>query len=349
MATIKDVARRAGVSISAVSRALNNYPDINADTRARILKIAEELHYYPKASARNLATNRSHMIGVLYPDLDGTGLRHPFVSHLLNVFKDAIGERGYDMLIFSNTRQPFNDWGILDRVRHRGVDGLLLIGVPDENIDPLIDSDLPMVGLDYIVYGRRCGSVTSDNRRAVHELVLAMYESGCRDFGFVHGPLKMPVAMERLQGFYSGMASVGLTPNMDWVVGGEFTLEGGKKAMKQLLSRPEKPKALLCSADVTAIGVVQVLHETGLSIPGDLEVVGFDDIEAASYTHPALTTVRQNAAGMGRLAAELLVTLIDSPEENRTLHYVLPTELVVRSSTRALRDPANALRARTDA
>lgn len=336
MATIRDVAKRAGVSVAAVSRAFNNYPDINADTKANILRIAEELRFYPSATARNLVTHRSNTIGVVYPSLDGTGLRHPFIGHLLNVFKDAIGEQGYDMMLLSNRRAPFDRWGILDRIKHRDLDGVLLIGTPEEAVDELMQIDIPMVGLDYVVTGPKVGSVTSDNRRAIQDLVHVLYHHGYRKFGFLHGPLKIPVAVERLQGFYSGLQEVGIAPCSEWIQNGLFTLEGGQAAMEKILSSKEWPDVVISSADVCAIGAMQIMHSRGIDIPDQISIVGFDDIEAASYIYPQLTTISQDKEQMGQLAAEVLFRLIRSKSDDLPLHYVVPTKLMVRQSTRPL-------------
>ena len=336
MANIRDVAKQAGVSVTAVSRALNNYPDISAETKSRILKVVEELRYYPKASARHLVTNKSNTIGVFYPIFDGAGLRQPYIGHILNEFKTWVGQQGYDLLLFGNTRAPFDRFNFLDRVKYRDVDGVLLLGSPDEAINQLAEASVPLVGVDHSAQGTRCGSVTSDNRRAVYDLVKVLFDNGYRRFGFAHGPLELPVAMERLQGFYGGMAAVGITPRTEWIVNGTFTMEGGQRAGNEILKCSERPDVLICAADITAIGVMQSLHRAGVAVPAEISVVGFDDIDAASYVYPQLTTIRQNKEEMGRKAAQIMLELINSENGNTPMHYVLPTDLVVRQSTRPL-------------
>lgn len=337
MATIKDVAQRAGVSVSAVSRALNGYADINPATKARIMQIVEELRYFPKASARHLVTQKSLMIGIHYPSLFGPGLRQPFIAHVLDVFKNYVGMRGYDVVLFCSTSAPFSRRADLaDRVNYRDVDGVLLLGPPDEAIDRLAASDTPLVGVDYMTQSRRGGSVNSDNRRAVHDLVLVLFANGYRRFAFAHGPLDLPVSLERLQGFYSGMAAIGLTANPYWIVDGAFTMEGGHKACEQLLGLCELPDVIICSSDGTAIGVLQTLHKAGVKVPEEISVTGFDDIDGAAYVYPQLTTIRQDKDEIGRLAAEMMVQLIDRDHPDVPRYYTLPTQLVVRGSTRPL-------------
>jgi LacI family transcriptional regulator len=338
MSNIKEVAKRAGVSVAAVSRALNNYPDIKATTKAHILKVAEELHYYPSASARHLVTNRTNTIGVLYQSKSGPGLRQPFMTTLLESFKNEIGSQGYDLLMFSNTKAPFDKMNILDRVRHRDVDGLLMLESLGDQLVGLVDAGIPMVGVDYILKGKRIGSVTSENRRSIHELIVRLYRSGYRKFGFVHSQMDLNVSVERLQGFYSGLSEVGVTPNMQWVLPGRFELESGARAANQYLQLDEKPEVIICAADIIAMGLMNVFRQQGVRIPDDISVVGFDDIDPAAYVYPPLTTIRQDTLEMGKIAARSLVRFIEDENFVTPQHYVTSTSLVVRESTRPLVD-----------
>lgn len=336
MPNIKDVAKRAGVSVTAVSRALNNYPDIKPETKARILRIAEELHYYPKASARHLVTQRSNTIGVFYPNRGGPGLGQPFIADLLNAFKNTIGDHGYDLLLFSNTQAPFDTINVVDRVKHRDVDGVLVLSQPDEAVDELIHAGVPLVGVDHLLDGPRMGSVRSDNRQSVQAAVKRLYHRGYRTFGFVHAETVLSASSERLQGYLDGMQAIGLTPNPDWIVGGRFDMESGRQAARTYLHMGNRPEIILCAADIIAIGMIQVFQHEGIRIPDDISLVGFDDIEAASYVYPQLTTVRQNTEAMGKLAARTLVRLIDDETLTAPQHHVLPTEWVERQTTRPL-------------
>ncbi|MCY0876157.1 MAG: LacI family DNA-binding transcriptional regulator [Firmicutes bacterium] len=337
MATIKDVAKRAGVSVSAVSRALNGYSDINADTKARILQVVEELRYFPKASARHLVTQKSFTIGVHYPSISGPGLRQPFIAHVLDVFKNYVGMQGYDVIIFCSTSMPFiQKYDLADRVRYRDVDGVLLLGPPDESIDLLVASEIPVVGVDFATTSSRGGSVNSDNRRAIHEVVLMLHANGYSRFAFAHGPLDLPVSRERLQGFYGAMAMMGMQPKPEWVVDGDFTVEGGVRACERILSLPEYPDVIVCSADGTAIGVLQTLQKAGVKVPDIISVTGFDDIDGASFVYPQLTTIRQDKDEIGRLAAQMMLQLIEGNPLGVPMYYTLPTRLIVRGSTRPL-------------
>ncbi|POB11056.1 LacI family DNA-binding transcriptional regulator [Sulfobacillus sp. hq2] len=332
MATIKDIAKRAGVSVSCVSRAINGYPDISAETRQKVLKIVEELHYYPKASARHLVTNQTHMIGLIFETHDQSGLMHPYIAKVLTAFSQAIGSQGYDLLMFSNSRKPFDHWGFVERVKHRAVDGLFLIGKPPD-LDALMETAVPMVGLDFTLTGPSAASVMSDNRQGVQQLVHLLYQQGYRRFGFAHGPLTMLPAMERLQGFYSGLRDVGLVPRPDWIWNDNFTYAGGRAAAETILRMTERPEVVLFSADLAAIGAMQTFQEHGLRIPEDISVTGFDDVDAATIVYPALTTVKQPMVELGQAAAQLLLEMLRNGQHSLPQHLTIPTEIVWRNST----------------
>lgn len=336
MATIKEIAARAGVSVGTVSRALNGYPDVSSATRARIVQLAEELHYYPSAAAQHLVTNRTYTVGVFFSPPEGIGLRHPFVSHVLTAFAAAVGREGYDCLWFSNTKAPFDRWGMIDRVRHRAVDGVLLVGQPRQAAEELMSADIPIVAVDFVAPGRRAASVTSDNRRAMQDLVVDLAEAGYRQIAYLHGPLDLPPALERLQGFYAGMAAAGCEIRPEWIAFSDLTVASGSAAAARILAGDPFPDAIACVSDLVAIGTLQAIRSRGLRVPEDIGVIGFDDIDAASYSTPPLTTIRQQKDDLGRVAAELLTRIIADPNPPPPEHLVLPTELIVRESTRPL-------------
>lgn len=334
MATIKEIALRAGVSVATVSRALNDYPDVSATTRARILELAEELRYYPNASAQHLVTSKTYTVGVFFSPADGSGLRHPFVGHVLTVFSAEIGRQGYDLLWLTNRKRPFDHLAIMERIQHRSVDGLLLIGQPEGPLDEILAADIPVVAIDFVVSGHRVGSVTSDNRRATQDLVQTLAQAGYSRLGCLHGPLAIPPAMERLQGFYAGMTASRLPIRTEWVAYADFTVADGYSATRAMLALPNRPEVIVCASDMTAIGALEAIREASLRVPEDIGVVGFDDVEAATQVFPKLSTIRQPKEQMGKLAAEILYSMMLSPARDTPLHYVLPTELVLRGTTR---------------
>jgi LacI family transcriptional regulator len=334
--TIRDIARRAGVSVASVSRALNDYPDINPETKAHILRIAEELRYWPSATAKNLATARTMTVGV-YLDLDSKdafGLRHPFVNHVLTVFARTVGEAGYDVLWFVNRRAPYDGWSLLDRVRHRMVDGLFLVGPPKTGLEELVAGDVPLLAMDFHATGARVGTVISDNRQGMRDLVDVLVQLGYTRLAHLYGPLNGLPAMERLQGFYSGCEAHGLDVPREWVQFGGFSRESGYLGAKALLDLPERPEVILAASDAAAFGVLDAVYERGWSVPDEIAVTGFDDIEEARYAYPPLTTVAQDKDAMGRIAGETLVDMMQQREPGRPHHYVLPVRVVVRASTR---------------
>ncbi len=337
MATIKDIAQQAGVSVSCVSRALNNYPDISQETRQRVLTIVEALHYYPKASARQMVTHHTQTIGLVFNTHDQSGLTHPYIARVLTSFSNAVGAQGYDLLLFSNMQAPFDRWGLAERVQHREVEGVFMIGPPSD-VEAVLDTQVPAVGLDFTWPGTAMASVMSENRRAMYELVRHLYTQGYRRFGFAHGPLTMLPAMERLQRFYSGLWEVGIAASPEWIFDDHFTYEGGCAVATQLLRLKARPEVVLFSSDMAAIGAMQTFQEGGLQIPAEISVTGFDDVFAATIVYPELTTVRQPMEALGHAAAQLLLQLMRGPG-TLPQHLTLPTEIIVRQSTRAINAP----------
>jgi LacI family transcriptional regulator len=336
--TIKELARRSGVSIGTVSRALNGYADVADETRRRILALAEELDYTPQAAARTLVTQRSHVIGVFLMTGEGhPDLQHPFFHEVLVGLRDTLGTHGYDLLLFASF-QPGYGYGYgqhsyLQRCRHHRVDGAVLMGCPpdDPEVGRLTRSDLPCVGVDLELSGARAAYVSSDNVEGGRLPVAHLHDLGHRRIATIAGPLDTRPARDRLRGFRDGIAAAGLAYRDELVTYGDYYLDSGQAAARRLLAQRERPTALVAASDMMAVGAYRAAREAGLDVPGDLSVTGFDDIVLAAHLHPPLTTVRQDKAGLGAAAARALLQQIDgdaaAPPDS------LPVELVVRSST----------------
>lgn len=334
MAGIRDIAREAGVSVSSVSRALNGHAEVSDETRARIRQIAERLHYYPRASARHLVTNRGYTIGVVFDPHDGSGFRHPFIAHVLTVFQKELARHSYDVLMFGDPYEPFSRWGFMERIRHREVDGVLLIGVPDGSVQQLLESKFPAVTLDFQLEGTGMPSVTSDNRSAMERLVLLLKANGYRRMTYITGPTHFQPAKQRTQGFLDGVRLADMAPDDFRLVSGDFTFEAGRAGAQEILSGP-LPDVVLCCADIAALGVLNVFGQAGIHIPDAVAVVGFDDIEAARHVYPSLTTVSQDKQAIGVAAVRLLLSQINHEPVGEP-HVVVPTSLVSRATTKPL-------------
>jgi LacI family transcriptional regulator len=335
------LAELSGVSVATVSRALNDYDDVSAATRKRVLKLAEELEYTPTAAARSLVTKRSYVVGVvLSTGVDHPDIQHPFFQEVLVGLKRRLGAGGYDLLLLANERagNAFGASSYLQRCRHHRVDGVVLMGADagDPDVQKLSRSAIPCVAVDLDLVGRRTGFVISDNARGSGLAIEHLHELGHDRIATITGPTQMRVGMDRLVGYRQALERLGLPYRDEYVRDGDFYFESGSAAMQELLSLPEPPTAVFAASDLMAAGAIRAVEQAGLSVPADIAVVGFDDIQLAAMMQPALTTVRQDKLGLGAAAAEALLRMIEldgSPPPGITL----PVELVVRASSGAKR------------
>lgn len=334
MPTIRDLARRAGVSVATVSRVLNNYPDVSQETKDRVLTLARELNYRPSAAARSLVTRRSNVIGVFFlQDHINTMVLHPFFQEVMVGFKRAVGQAGFDLLFFTSQQPGDQHFSYLQRCRHHRVDGVVLMGIDrhDQGMVELARSGIPCMSIDTDVLGKRAGYVISDNRGGAHTAVAHLARLGHSRIALINGVSSSRVGHDRFLGYRDALQEAGLPYRADYVLDHDFTWEHGYATMQRLLDLPEKPTAVFATADLIAMGAIKAVHERGLRVPDDLALVGFDDIQVATMVHPALTTIRQQKEDLGRMAGEALVRMVEDPNATPPL-ITLPTELVVRES-----------------
>jgi LacI family transcriptional regulator len=328
IASIREIAKLSGVSVATVSRVLNASANVSDEIRTRVLEQARKLDYVPSAAARTLVGGRSQLIGVVVNTGSGhPDLKHPFFQDVLVALKDELGARDFDLLLIS--KRAF----LRSALEHR-VDGLVLMGV-DRNADDLraaLERRIPTVVVDLDVHGERAGYVTSDNvaggRLAVEHLVSLGHERIATITGLVH---TTPGA-GRLRGYRDALAAAGIRERPEYVREGDFYPDSGAVQMQALLALPEPPTAVFAASDDMAMGALAAIAAAGLTVPGDVSVVGFDDDELAPLLRPALTTVRQDKLAVGAAAGASLLRLIESADAPPPA-LTLPVELVVRESS----------------
>ncbi|GIP05053.1 LacI family transcriptional regulator [Paenibacillus lautus] len=330
---IKTIAKMAGVSVSTVSKIINNYSDVSDETKARVLEIMRETGYTPSNSAKTLATKKSNLIGVIFAGKLNVDFTHPFFVEVLNSFKKQMGVLGYDLLFFSNEKFQGEDADYLGRCRHYQVDGCVIIS--GEEIEPSIkeldESDIPCIGVDIELFGEMSGHIMSDNYKMSSKVVEHFYLQGFRDLGFIGGSKESEISNMREAGYRNAMESFGLPARPEWFLNGDdFYEASGYKAMTRLIKAGSLPRAIFAASDQIAIGAIQALQEHGLNVPDDMSIIGCDDIEACKYTTPKLTTIRQNKEKIGRLAALMLYDLIH--KQSPVSSFVVEPELIVRES-----------------
>lgn len=344
MITIYDIAKQAGISAATVSKVFNEYPDVSAKTRKKVLDTAREMGYLPNLSARTLITGRSWTLGILYMESSGKGIRHPFFNALMESFKNEAESRGYDLMFISRDIGG-RKTSYLEHCRFRSVDGVMaaLLNPGDPDVQELLKSGIPCVLVDY--EAPLAGMVQSDNVGGAMLAVRHLYSMGHRRIAHISGGWSF-AGVKRRQGYEQALQELGLPLREEDVAdsGGDYTEENGYRAMQRLLEQEERPTAVFAAGDNLAIGAIKALRERGLSVPEDMSIVGFDDIDLAAYMSPSLTTVRQDTAALGAGAARMLAELIsqqgsaaagvDGPKEMPAL--TVPVELVVRDSCRRL-------------
>ena len=322
MISLKEIARRCNVSVATVSKSLNGYPDISEETRNYILKAASELGYLPNSSARALKTNRSYNIGVLFIDEAMSGLTHDYFNHVLESFKKTAEEKGYD-ITFTSGNVSGKKMSYYEHCRYRGVDGVVIacVNFYTDDVQELLKSDLPIVTIDHVCDGKI--AVVSNNIQGMEELVTYICRKGHRKIAYIHGD-NTAVTRNRLGSFYRTLKSFGIEVPDEYILQAPYR-DADRTAEKtaELLNLENPPTCILFPDDFAAIGGINEIREHGLRIPDDISVAGYDGISIAQILEPRLTTLCQDTASIGKLAAEKLIELIEHPKTTVIEQYTV--------------------------
>jgi DNA-binding LacI/PurR family transcriptional regulator len=308
MVTIRDISKKCGVSPATVSKALNGYTDVGAETAKKIRETAREMHYMPNAAARLLKTKASHNIGVVFEDETQSGLAHEFFSQILNSAKNEMERSGYDITFISSM---IGGNSFLEHCRYRKCDGVLVASVDftSRQVTELAAGEFPVVTIDYSFPGQ--SSVISDNVEGAYELVKYLILKGHRRIAFIHGEDTL-VTQKRIEGFYRGCAEYGIRVPDEYVRNGAYhDPERTRTITTELMKLPTPPTAILFPDDYSYIGGRIALERMGLSIPNDVSAVGYDGIGLSQVLRPRLTTWFQDAEGIGRKAGRKLIEMIE--------------------------------------
>jgi LacI family transcriptional regulator len=329
-ATIDDVARLADVSIKTVSRVLNHEPKVRKSTRERVLEAMATLKYSPNSSARRLAGNRSYLLGLLYDDRSGH-----YVTNTQSGVLAACKHDHYDLLIYPcRLSDPMLLNGISDLVSNGRVDGLLLTPPISDmaHVRQLVRQlKIPNVVIALAGSGESKWTVDTNDREVCAQMVDYLADLGHKRIAFIAGHPDHIAVAQRFEGYKDGMGKNGLEVLGSYCEQGANSFESGVECGRRLLNKKQRPTAVFCANDEMATGVKRVAHEMGISIPGSLSIVGFDDTPVARQLYPALTTIRQPTREMAKLATELLIKRLrgESPEG---IKAILKSELIIRDS-----------------
>ncbi|MGH2516417.1 MAG: LacI family DNA-binding transcriptional regulator [Ktedonobacterales bacterium] len=362
--TIRDIARLAGVSTTTVSRTLNHKPDVDPETRERVMRIINEHRYVPSGTASRLAGGRSHLLGALVPSLTW-----PLMPYILQGIAEVIEQTAYELVLYSLSHRTDRS-ALIDRILATElIDGLIAI-YPDgiarvESSPDFVDreasshllqvyqQDFPVVVLDDQSLPGQIPWVGPDNRIGAYDAVRHLIALGHRRIAHIEGPTLYQCSYDRFLGYRQALEEAGISVDVAIVEQGDFTTPGGYAAAERLLRAAARPTAIFAANDQMAYGVIEAARALGVRVPEDLAVIGFDDTATLAPIRPALTTVKQPFQEMGKRAAETLLALVHAPQvfesgwydqatqamqtrpdgnTPKTVHIQLPTELVIRES-----------------
>ena len=332
-ADIRTVAALAKVSIATVSRTINGSPAVSDRLSKRVWQAIEQLNYFPNTHARSLVSGRSRLLGIIVENIT-----NPFFPELIQSFEEVAVAHGYEILVSSSNSDPVVLTNCVRRMLERKVEGVAVLTFGEEEpvLDQLAHHDIPMVLAEFRLDDPKTSTILLDYTTGVRAAVDHLAELGHTKIGFLAGPHKLHSAITRENDFRTAMDAAKLPVEKAWVIECDHTLRGGVAGFERLQALGSQPTAVLCSNDMTAIGVLRAAYMKGLRVPQDLSVVGLDDIDFAEFTLPPLTTIRLSRTDLARAAFDALREQVEETGSSKMKReFLVSTSLVVRGSTAA--------------
>jgi LacI family transcriptional regulator len=330
---IHAVAALAKVSIATVSRTINDSSTVSERLRKRVWQAIEQLNYFPNIHARSLVSGRSRVLGIIVENIT-----NPFFPDLIQSFEEIAVAHGYEILVSSSNSDPAVLTTCVRRMLERKVEGVAVMTFGEEEpvLGQLVQHDVPMVLAEFRLDAPKASTILLDYTTGIHAAVSYLAELGHSKIAFLAGPRKLHSAITRENDYRAGMEAAGLAIQKKWIIECDHTLKGGVTGFEELRALTARPTAILCSNDMTAIGVLRAAYMAGLRVPDDLSVIGLDDIDFAEFTLPPLTTIRLSRADLARAAFEALRQQVEkNAGAKMQREFLVSTSLVVRESTAA--------------
>ena len=321
----------AKVSIATVSRTINGSPAVSERLSRRVWQAIQQLNYFPNTHARSLVSGRSRLFGIIVENIT-----NPFFPELIQSFEEIAVAHGYEILVSSSNSDPAVLTTCVRRMLERKVEGVAVMTFGEEEpvLDRLTHHDVPMVLAEFRLPAPKTSTILLDYSTGIRAAVRHLTDLGHKQIAFFAGPHKLHSAVTRENDYRAAMLEAGLSIQKKWIVECDHTLKGGVAGFAQLRSLATRPTAILCSNDMTAIGVLRAAYHDGLRVPKDISVIGLDDIDFAEFTLPPLTTIRLSRTDLARAAFEALRQQAEEPGKvARTREFLVSTSLVVREST----------------
>ncbi len=326
---IRTVAALAKVSIATVSRTINGSPAVSERLMKRVWAAIEQLNYFPNTQARSLVSGRSRILGIIVENIT-----NPFFPELIQSFEEIAVAHGYEILVSSSNSDPAILTNCVRRMLERKVEGVAVMTFGEEEpvLDQLTHRDIPMVMAEFQLDDPKTSTILLDYTTGIRTAIQHLIDLGHRKIGFLAGPHKLHSAITRENNFRTATRDAGLEIDPSWVIECDHTLRGGVTGFERLRALTSPPTGILCSNDMTAIGVLRAAYMGGLRVPQDLSVIGLDDIDFAEFTLPPLTTIRLSRVDLARAAFDALSAQTEGTSKFQR-EFLVTTSLVVRGST----------------
>lgn len=327
--TLRDVAKAAGVSHMTVSRVLNNNPRVSATTREKVQKVITELGYEPDARARAFVTKKSQLLGLVVSDIS-----NPFNAEISRGIEDKAFEMGYSLIFCSSDESPQRTEACVKHMLRTGVDGMIFTSVrlKEPAVEKLIAEGFPVVLVNRKLSSSDYHYVVCNNFLGSYTATKHLLKLGYKKIAMISGYSKFSTGLDRLKGYQKALEDNGVPQRSEYVIETSFSAEGGFEAAKALLALKDRPEAILCGNDYIAFGVMDAAEASGLSIPEDVALIGFDDTDFAARSRIKLTSVSQKIYEMGSIAIQIIVDTIERKNLDHVHKVVLNPKLIIRES-----------------
>lgn len=328
--TIKDIAKRANVSIATVSRVINNKSEgVGPETRERILNIIKDMNYYPSRIARGMVTKKSNILGLILPDIS-----NPFFPDLVRGVEDTASNYGYNIILCNTDNNKDKEEAYIRVLKENHVAGIIFTSVirkKDRNIKLLLESKIPFVLMDRNININNVPKVFTDNISGMYEMISYLIQNGHQSIAYISGPNLNSSTDQRLKGYKMALTDAGIPIDLGIIKEGNYKMDSGRTCMIELLKENKKFTAVACANDMMAVGALDVLKDRGIKIPDEISITGYDDILMTTVISPKLTTVAQPKYEMGCIAAELLIKQVQG-QEIAEKDVILHSSLALRES-----------------
>ncbi|MBN7574285.1 MULTISPECIES: LacI family DNA-binding transcriptional regulator [Clostridium] len=329
--TIKDIAKLANVSHTTVSRALNNSPYINEETKVKIMALAKELNYVPNYSAKSLVLLKSYVIGVFFSSIS-EGTSDTFFHEIIRGVNNVI-DKEYNLVV-----RGIDDYQYSHLIDNRNFDGIIVVSQSkndDEFIQTILEKNIPTVVINRYIENEGLVNIMSDDTKGVYDAVTYFIENNHRKIALLQGNKEFESTVYRKRGYIRALEDNNIPINEEYILSGRYDLKSGYENMKKLLKLENVPTAVFCANDDIGVGAMKAIFEAGLKVPEDISIIGFDDSNFCNYVTPPLTSVRKDSLAMSEYGGRNLLNLIKNKEVDKEKVYI-QSQLVVRKSVKKL-------------